>query len=158
MRFSQDLVARVYSFSTPRHTVQDSSDSQTSITVTSLDSRLEDIDTVTIVMRPTRDKVSVESISCGITVSQDPIDSSGSGVEGELSDGVDKLVEQLGIGDRVRSGAVSSVQTARSPGHVRLVIGAVELSITALPEVDLHPHGIAGNFEERVPLVVPRVT
>jgi hypothetical protein len=158
MRFSQDLVARVYSFSTPRHTVQDSSDSQTSITVASLDSRLEDVDTVTIVVRPTRNKVPVEPVSGGITVSQDPVDSSGSGVEGELSDRVDKLVEQLGIGDRVRSGAVSSIQTAGSPGHVRLVIGAVELSVTALPEVDLHPHGIAGNFEERVPLVVPRVT
>jgi hypothetical protein len=41
---------------------------------------------------------------------------------------------------------------------VRLVIRAVELSVTTLPEVDLHPHGITGNFEERVPLVVPRVT
>lgn len=108
-------------------------------------------------MRPARDEVSVESISCGITVSQDPIDSSSGGVEGELSDRVDKLVEQLGIGDRVRSGAVASIQTAGSPGHVRLVIGTVELSVTALPEVDLHPHSITGNLEERVPLVVPRV-
>jgi hypothetical protein len=158
MRFSQDLVARVYSFSTPRHTVQDSSDSQTSITVASLDSRLENVDTVTIVVRPTRNKVPVEPVSGGITVSQDPVDSSGGGVEGELPDRVDKLVEQLGIGDRVRSGAVASIQTAGSPGHVRLVIGTVELSVTALPEVDLHPHSITGNLEERVPLVVPRVT
>lgn len=158
MRSSQDLVVRIHSFSTPPHTVQDSSDSQTSITVTSLDSRLEDVDAVTIVMRPSRDKVSVESISGGITVSQDPVDSSGSGVKGELSDRVDELVEQLGVGDRVRSGAVSSVQTARSPGHVRLVVRGVELSVTTLPEVDLHPHGITGNFEEGVPLVVPRVT
>lgn len=108
-------------------------------------------------MRPTRDKVPVEPVSGGITVSQDPIDSSSGGVEGELSDRVDELVEQLGIGDRVRSGAVASVQTAGSPSHVRLVIGAVELSVTALPEVDLHPHSIAGNLEEGVPLVVPRV-
>jgi len=30
--------------------------------------------------------------------------------------------------------------------------------LTTLPEVDLHPHGVTGDFEERVPLVVPCIT
>jgi hypothetical protein len=124
---------------------------------TVLDGGFQDVDTFTIIVRPTGDEVSMETVPCGITVSEHPVDGSRGGVEGELSDGVDELVEHLGVGDGMRSGAISTIHTTRGPSHMRLMVGTIELSVPALTEIDLEPHTITRYLEEGVSLVVSRV-
>jgi hypothetical protein len=106
--------------------------------ITLVDSLLKDAVAVGI-SGPTVDEISVHAITGCIALSKDPCGSIG--VEGEVLNFVDDLVEQHRQVDGVRRGTGSAIDTSGWPGHVGSVVRGVQvLSIPARTEINLSAH------------------
>jgi hypothetical protein len=111
--------------------------------------------------RPAVEEVTVETVAGGVSVGPDP-GRGPSGVEGELLDLEDELVEELDDLDGVAGRTVTTavVVTVGRPGHVRPVIGRVQvLAVPAGGEVDLGTHTVRAVVGEEVVALRPcRIT
>lgn len=110
--------------------------------------------------RPAVQEICMKTVARRITIGEDP-GGSARGVEGEVLDVENELVEELHDLDRVagRAITVTITVTIGRPCHVRFVVGRVKVySIPAVREVDLSAHTIwAVVVEERIPLSPLRV-
>lgn len=118
-----------------------------------VDSLLEDA--VTICRRgPTVDEVSVHAVTGSVALGKDPCRSNG--VEGEVLNFVNDLVEQHGQVNGMRRRASTSVNTSRRPGHVRSVVGRIQiLAVPAGSEVDLSTHAARAVVLKKVVSLEP---
>jgi hypothetical protein len=131
----------------------------TVVDVAFVDSSLKDVGTVDK-RWPTVDEIGVKTVTGSVTIG--PYESRiVTAVELEILDVEDEFVKERDEVNRVGSRTVTTINTTRWPGHVRLVIIGIEVdTVPTVGEVDLSSNtlGTVVVGEEAVPLIPVRVT